>query len=108
MAQIDGKYMVVPGTHYKVKIPWEATEQQLTATRHRVEWLTNHNGQPFPLDLLEEFVAANIPTQSEWKRKLVAARAAPQPVAPPAPIQPAANSKRVQYSFVFNFFQSCI
>ena len=88
MAQIDGKYMVVAGTSYKVKIPWQATPEQLAATRHRVEWLANHNGVPFPIALLEEFVAAKIPTIVEWQRNLAAARAAPQPVAPPAPIAP--------------------
>ena len=86
MAQIEGKYMVVPGTVYKVKIPWQANDAQLTATRHRVEWLANHNGEPFPLTLLEEFVAAKIPTISEWQRKLDAAKA----VAPVIPVQPIA------------------
>ena len=111
MAQIDGKYMVVPGTNYKVKIPWQATPEQLTATRHRVEWLANHNGQPFPIALLEEFVATKIPTNSEWKRKLATARAAPHvpaalpvatTVALPAPLAPPmqpALSQSVQLQF---------
>ena len=88
MAQIEGKYMVVPGTAYKVKLPWQATPEQVAATQHRVEWLANHNGEPFPLPLLEEFVAAKIPTIAEWQRKLAAARcvAAPQ-LAASVPIQ---------------------
>ena len=81
MAQRDGNYMVVPGTSARVKIPWMATQQQLDASRHRVEWLAKYNGAPFTVELLEEFVAAEIPTKSEWQRKLAAARAAPQPAA---------------------------
>ena len=74
--------MVVPGTSARVKIPWMATQQQLDASRHRVEWLAKYNGAPFSVALLEEFVAAKIPTISEWQRKLAAARAAPHLAAP--------------------------
>ena len=110
MAQIEGKYMVVRGTTYKVKVPWQATGEQLAATRHRVEWLAQHNGEPFPLELLEEFVTAKIPTISEWQRKLALARelAARQLRAPllgaqlsiPLPVTTIDNDMVEKYNFL--------
>ena len=56
MAQIEGRYLVNPGWKIRVKLPWQATPEQIEVSRRRLMWLIDHPGTPYPADLQQEML----------------------------------------------------
>ena len=54
MAEIEGRYLVYPGSKTRVKLPWQATEEQIEVSRRRLMWLIDHPGTGYPAQLQQE------------------------------------------------------
>ena len=56
MAQIEGRYLVNPGSQIRVKLPWQPTQDQIEVSRRRLMWLIQHPGTSYPADLQQEML----------------------------------------------------
>ena len=53
-------YLQVPGSKTVVKVPPNATPQQLAVLHRKVDWLAHHNGRPYPPELQRDMIAAKV------------------------------------------------
>ena len=67
------KYMIIPDSYQRVRVPSDATPEQLQLCEMRVRWLRDHPSKPYPEELKHAMIKMYLvqPSQKKWAQGVI-------------------------------------